>query len=52
MIDFRTDINTAYLKNMEGGATICKTKKLILVAVWLKKNKQDAGNCNEALENF
>lgn len=37
LIDYRSDINTAYLKNLEGGATVCKTNKLILVGIWKKK---------------
>ncbi len=52
LIDWRPDINTAYLKNMTGGATICKTTKLILLAIWKKDKKQNPSNCNEAMENF
>ena len=52
LITFRDDINAAYLKNLEGGATIIKTNKLILVGIWSKKDEQNAGDCNKEMEEF
>ena len=39
LISFLEDDDVAYLKSEEGGATVTKTNKLIIVGVWLKDKK-------------
>lgn len=36
LIDYRSDVNTGYLKSEQGGACVVKTNKLILIGVWSK----------------
>ena len=52
LISFLDDENVAYLKSEEGGATVTKTNKLIIVGVWLKDKKQIGGDCNTAVEKL
>ena len=34
LIDYRDDVDTAYLKSKTGGACVVKTNKLIIIGVW------------------
>ena len=34
LIDYRDDVDAAYLKSKTGGACIVKTNKLLIIGVW------------------
>ena len=52
LIDYRDDVDTAYLKSEKGGACVVKTNKLIIIGVWSKEAKQNGGDCNDAVERL
>ena len=54
LLQFRDDINAAYLKCKNGGATVVKTNKLIIIGTWSKEKdpKRNGGNCNDVIEEI
>ena len=56
LIDWRKDdkSNVGYYKCVNGGATIAKTNKCVIVGVWMtdESNKQSGGNCNKLIEKL
>ncbi len=55
LISFMDEINTAYLKCPNGGATVTKTNKLIIVGVWSQVDtllNRSAGHCNTIVEKL
>ena len=52
LIDYRDDVDTAYLKTDKGGACVVKTNKLIIIGIWSEDAKQNGGDCNDAVERL
>ena len=54
LINFVEESSSAYLKCPNGGATVIKTEKLIVLTTWsnVKDVKKNGGDCNQVLEEF
>ena len=54
LLQFRDDINSAYLKCKNGGACVVKTGKTIVIGTYRTDNdaKKTGGACNSIIEDF
>lgn len=54
LLQFRDDINSAYLKCKNGGACVVKTGKTIVVGTYRNDDdaKKTGGSCNSIIEDF
>ena len=54
LVNYVDESCSAYLKCPNGGATVIKTEKLIILATWSNVNdvKKNGGDCNQVLEEF